>query len=89
MYILIIFSITFQFTDSIRKEEYLWLSFTANKSSLFNIKMDGSFFNKEVILGKVQILGIKEQVSKVFLNQNEIGFKYDFSTSVSFTIIII
>lgn len=67
--------------DSIKKEEYLWLSFTANKSSLLNIKMDGSFFNKEVILGKVQILGIKEQVSKVFLNQNEIGFKYDFSTS--------
>jgi len=51
--------------------------------------MDGSFFNKEVILGKVKILGIKEQVSKVFLNQNEIGFKYDFSTSVSFTIISI
>lgn len=67
----------------------MWLSFTANKSSLLNIKMDGSFFNKEVILGKVQILGIKEQVSKVFLNQNEIGFKYDFSTSVSFTIISI
>ncbi|EFN71395.1 Lysosomal alpha-glucosidase [Camponotus floridanus] len=63
--------------DSIRKEEYLWLSFTANTSSLLNIKMDGSFFNKEVILGKVQILGIEEQVSQVFLNQNEIGFKYE------------
>lgn len=46
--------------------------------------MDGSF-NKEMILGEVQILGLQKQVSRVFLNKNEIGFKYDIFTSVSFT----
>ncbi|XP_029661673.1 lysosomal alpha-glucosidase-like isoform X1 [Formica exsecta] len=71
--------------DSIKKKEYLWLSFTANKSNLVNTKVDGSF-NEEVILGKVQILGLQKQVSRVFLNKNEIGFKYDiFTSSLSIT----
>lgn len=71
--------------DSIKKKEYLWLSFIANKSSLLNTKIDGSF-NNEVILGKVQILGLQKQVSRVFLNKNEIGFKYDiFTSSLSIT----
>ncbi|XP_071566173.1 lysosomal alpha-glucosidase isoform X1 [Temnothorax nylanderi] len=67
--------------DTIKNKEYLWQSFTANQSNLVNIKMDKSYFNKEVILGKVQILGLQQQVSRVFLNQNEIGFKYDVFTS--------
>lgn len=45
--------------------------------------MDEGYFVEEVILGKVQILGLQQQVSRVFLNENEIGFKYDVFTSVS------
>ncbi|CAL1679999.1 unnamed protein product [Lasius platythorax] len=71
--------------DSVKQKEYLWLSFTATKSTLLNTKVNGSF-NKEVILGKVQILGLQKQVSRVFLNKNEIGFKYDiFTSSLSIT----
>jgi len=47
------------------------------------MEVDKGSFNEEVILGKVQILGLRQQVSRVFLNKNEIGFKYDVFTSVS------
>lgn len=48
-----------------------------------NIEIDKGSFEEEVILGKVQILGLQQQVSRVFLNKNEIGFKYDVFTSVN------
>jgi len=66
-----------------KEKEYLWLSFVANRSNLLNMEVDKGSFNEEVILGKVQILGLRQQVSRVFLNKNEIGFKYDVFTSVS------
>lgn len=49
------------------------------------IEENGSkgFFKTLVILEKVQILGLQQQVSKVFLNEKEIQFKYDVFTSVS------
>ncbi|XP_029161995.1 lysosomal alpha-glucosidase-like [Nylanderia fulva] len=77
--------------DSVKKKEYLWLSFSAMKSknesswTLLNTQINRSF-NEEVILAKVQILGLQKQVSKVLLNKNEIGFKYDtFTSSLSIT----
>ncbi|XP_039303833.1 lysosomal alpha-glucosidase isoform X2 [Solenopsis invicta] len=63
--------------DSIKEKKYLWLSFIANQTNLFNKEEDKGFFNEEVILGKVQIWGLQQQVSRVFLNGNEIGFKYN------------
>jgi len=45
--------------------------------------MDEGYFPENVILGRLQILGLEQQVSRVFLNENEIGFKYDVFTSVS------
>jgi len=50
------------------------------------MEVDKGSFNEEVILGKVQILGLRQQVSRVFLNKNEIGFKYDVFTSVSISL---
>lgn len=47
------------------------------------MEVDKGSFNEEVILGKIQIFGLQQQVSRVFLNKNEIGFKYDVFTSVS------
>ena len=60
----------------------MWLSFIANQSSLLNMEMDKSSFNEEVILGTVQIFGLRP-VTTVFLNSNEIGFSFNLSTSVS------
>ncbi|KAL0117978.1 hypothetical protein PUN28_008981 [Cardiocondyla obscurior] len=74
--------------DSIKTNQYLWLSFIANKTNLTNkkVKNEEFFFKEEVTLGKVQILGLRSQVSRVFLNENEIGFKYDvFSSSLDIT----
>ncbi|XP_011882286.1 PREDICTED: lysosomal alpha-glucosidase-like [Vollenhovia emeryi] len=68
--------------DSIKNKKFLWQSFVANQSNLMNVKLEeASYFMEEVILGKVQILGLQQQVSRVFLNKNEIGFKYDVFTS--------
>lgn len=47
------------------------------------MEMDKGSFKEEVILGKVQILGLRQQVSRVFLNKKEVQFKYDVFTSVS------
>lgn len=47
------------------------------------MEIDKGSFKEEVILGKVQILGLQQQVSRMFLNENEISFKYDVFTSVS------
>lgn len=44
--------------------------------------MDKGSFNEEVILGTVQIFGLRP-VARVFLNNNEIGFSFDLSTLVS------
>ncbi|XP_011639981.1 lysosomal alpha-glucosidase-like [Pogonomyrmex barbatus] len=68
--------------DSIKKKEYLWLSFTANKSNLLSTEVNKGSYNEEVILGAVQIWGLRQQVSRVFLNENEIGFKYNVFTSI-------
>ena len=46
------------------------------------MEMDKSSFNEEVILGTVQIFGLRP-VTTVFLNSNEIGFSFNLSTSVS------
>ncbi|XP_028045016.1 lysosomal alpha-glucosidase isoform X2 [Monomorium pharaonis] len=67
--------------DAIKKKEYLWLSFIANRTNLLNEEIEKASFSEEVILGKVQILGLRQQISRVFLNENEIGFKYDVFTS--------
>ncbi|XP_011052776.1 PREDICTED: lysosomal alpha-glucosidase-like isoform X2 [Acromyrmex echinatior] len=66
--------------DSIKKKEYLWLSFIANQSSLLNMEMDKGSFNEEVILGTVQIFGLRPVIT-VFLNNNEIEFSFNLSTS--------
>ncbi|XP_067204332.1 lysosomal alpha-glucosidase [Linepithema humile] len=71
--------------DSLKKNQYLWLSFTANKFSLKNKKIDNGLFDEEVILGNVRILGL-DQVSKVLLNDKEIKYNYDvFTSSLSIT----
>ncbi|XP_020288298.1 lysosomal alpha-glucosidase-like [Pseudomyrmex gracilis] len=66
--------------DSIEKGEYLWLRFTVIKSELLSLKMDNSSFNEKVILGKVEMLGLKE-ITKLFLNGSEIEFSYNAFTS--------
>lgn len=58
------------------------MRFTVIKSELLNGKLDNSSFNKEIILGKVEILGLKE-ITKLFLNGSEIEFSYNAFTSVS------
>jgi len=46
------------------------------------MEMDKSSFKEEVILGTVQIFGLRPVIT-VFLNNNEIGFSFNLSTSVS------
>lgn len=76
-----------KFADTLKKNEYVWLSYSANKFGLLNTKMNNGSFNEEIILGNVYILGIKP-ISKVLLNNNEIDFKYDSFVSVSLKNII-
>jgi len=46
------------------------------------MEMDKSSFKEEIILGTVQIFGLRPVIT-VFLNNNEIGFSFNLSTSVS------
>ncbi|XP_011686550.1 PREDICTED: lysosomal alpha-glucosidase-like isoform X1 [Wasmannia auropunctata] len=69
--------------DSIKNKEYLWLSFFANKSNLWNVELEKGSFDEEIILGNVQILGLRyARINKLFLNNKLIGFTYDIVSNV-------
>ncbi|KAK2584914.1 hypothetical protein KPH14_002510 [Odynerus spinipes] len=67
--------------DSVEKQEYTWLSFVAMNQTLFGTHIQKGTFDDKMILGRIQITGVNEQVSQVILNNKEIGFKYDASRS--------
>ncbi|EFN85996.1 Lysosomal alpha-glucosidase, partial [Harpegnathos saltator] len=68
--------------DSVEKNEYLWLMFNAfsNMTKLVSTRMDIGTFNDEVILGRVDILGIHYSVSEVYLNDSPVKFAYNINT---------
>ncbi|KAF7388428.1 hypothetical protein HZH68_012370 [Vespula germanica] len=63
--------------NSIEKREYTWLSFVANNQTLHSVFLQKGTFKEKMILGRIQILGVKKSVSRVILNKNEITFKFD------------
>ncbi|XP_026830586.1 lysosomal alpha-glucosidase-like [Ooceraea biroi] len=70
--------------DSIKKKEYQWISFTATNSTLLNSAVDNGSFNERMILGRVQILGLTDLISKMYLNDEEITFSQN-SVSLNVT----
>ncbi|XP_017791091.1 PREDICTED: lysosomal alpha-glucosidase-like [Habropoda laboriosa] len=67
--------------DSFEKGQFTWLFFTVKNNTLSSSKAKQSSFNEKIILHKIQIWGITSNVSRVFLNDCEIRFKYDNKTN--------
>ncbi|XP_046829832.1 lysosomal alpha-glucosidase-like [Vespa crabro] len=71
--------------DSLEKKEYIRLAFVAYKQTLSSAFIEKGTFKEKMILNRIQILGVRNSISQVLLNNNDIPFKYD-SSKWSFSI---
>lgn len=63
--------------DSIDKLQYRWITFMLQNQTLHNTQTHNGVYKENMILGKIQIMGIIYQVKKVYLNNKQIKFIYD------------
>ncbi|XP_066581839.1 lysosomal alpha-glucosidase-like [Prorops nasuta] len=63
--------------DAIENKKYIWVEFTTKNQTLTSKNIEKTTFKDDAILGNIEILGIKRKVSRVSLNDNDIGFQYE------------
>lgn len=67
--------------DSYEKKDFLWVSFTLIDTVLHSEQIETGLLDEDVILDRLQILGVESKVSHVNLNGFGVPFKYDESKS--------
>lgn len=63
--------------DSVEKQRYTWLSFTAKNQTLSSSHLQKGTFDEKMILGRIHVMGVGRPVSRVILHNDEIPFTYD------------
>nr|XP_012150826.1 PREDICTED: lysosomal alpha-glucosidase-like isoform X3 [Megachile rotundata] len=64
--------------DSYEKEEFVWLLFEVENDTLSSYKAEKkSRFKEKIALNRIEIWGIRQNVTQVYLNGRKIPFDYD------------
>ncbi|XP_003707619.2 lysosomal alpha-glucosidase isoform X1 [Megachile rotundata] len=64
--------------DSYEKEEFVWLLFEVENDTLSSYKAEKkSRFKEKIALNRIEIWGIRQNVTQVYLNGRKIPFEYD------------
>ncbi|XP_053996416.1 lysosomal alpha-glucosidase-like [Hylaeus anthracinus] len=63
--------------DSIKKGQFLWMSFAVENNTLSNFRAKEGTYNERILLDVIYIWGVTSEVSTVVLNGRQISFEYN------------